>query len=159
MKFKSKYNVAIMGATGAVGEEMLKILEERHFPVDKLVLLASSRSAGKKYRYKGRSITVDELKENSFAGIDIVLASAGGSISKKFAPFAVQAGAVIIDNTSAFRMDPAVPLVIPEINPEDIPKHKGIIANPNCTAAIMLVAVEPLHRKNRIKRIICATYQ
>lgn len=159
MRKKSKYNVAIMGATGAVGEEMLKILEERKFPVGKLLLLASHRSVGKKYTYQGREIEVQELKEDSFEGIDIVLASAGGSISKKFAPFAIKAGAVIVDNTSAFRMDPEVPLVIPEINPKDIKKHKGIIANPNCSTIIMLVPVFPIHQKNKIKRIIVSTYQ
>jgi len=159
MKKKSKYNVAVMGATGAVGEEMLKILEQRNFPVDKLVLLASVRSVGKKYRYKGREIAVQGLKADSFAGIDIVLASAGGSISKAFAPYAVKAGAVVIDNTSAFRMDRAVPLVIPEINPQDIKKHKGIIANPNCSTIIMLVPLFPIHKTNRIKRILVSTYQ
>ncbi len=159
MKVKSKYNVAIMGATGAVGEEMLKILEERSFPVDKLTLLASSRSIGRKYKFKGRDIAVQELKEDSFKGIDIVLASAGGSISKKFVPFAVKEGSVVIDNTSAFRMDPKVPLVIPEINADDIKKHKGIIANPNCSTIIMLVPIHPIHKLNRIKRIIVSTYQ
>src|SRR3989338_1601617 len=169
MKRRAAYNVAIMGATGAVGEEMLKILEERNFRVDRLILLASARSVGKKYRFsakggsafggKGREIAVQELKENSFAGIDIVLASAGGSISKKFAPFAVKAGAVVIDNTSAFRMDPAVPLVVPEINPRDIAKHTGIIANPNCSTIIMLVPIFPIHRKNRIKKVVVSTYQ
>lgn len=159
MKKKSKYNVAIMGATGAVGEEMLKILEERNFPVKKLVLLASSRSAGKTRRFHGQDIAVQELREDSFKDIDIVLASAGGSVSKKFVPRAVEAGAVVIDNTSAFRMDPEVPLVIPEINPKDIKKHKGIIANPNCSTIIMLVPIFPIHRENRIKRIIVSTYQ
>lgn len=159
MKRKSKYNVAIMGATGAVGEEMLKILEERNFPIEKLVLLASRRSVGRKYRFKGREVAVLELKKNSFEGIDIVLASAGGSISKEFAPFAVKAGAVVIDNTSAFRMDPKIPLVIPEINPEDIKKHKGIIANPNCSTIIMLVPIFPIHKINPIKRVLVSTYQ
>ncbi len=159
MKRKPKYNVAIMGATGAVGEEMLKILEERNFPIEKLVLLASAKSVGRKYSYKGRRIAVEELKEGSFKGIDIVLASAGGSVSKKFAPFAVKAGAVVIDNTSAFRMDPKIPLVIPEINPEDIKKHKGIIANPNCSTIIMLVPIFPIHKINRIKRVLVSTYQ
>lgn len=158
-KKKSKYNVAIMGATGAVGEEMLKILEERNFPVDRLVLLASHRSVGKKYRFKGREIAVTELREDSFKGIDIVLASAGGSLSKKFAPFAVKEGAVVVDNTSAFRMDPKVPLVIPEINPEDIKKHQGVIANPNCSTIIMLMPLFPIHKINKIKRIIVSTYQ
>ena len=159
MRKKAKYNVAIMGATGAVGEEMLKILEERNFPVNKLVLLASERSAGRKYQFRGEEYAVEVLSERSFEGIDIVLASAGGSISKKFAPIAVAAGAVVIDNTSAFRMDPEVPLVIPEINPKDIKKHKGIIANPNCSTIIMLVPIFPIHKFNRIKRILVATYQ
>lgn len=159
MKKKAKYNVAVMGATGAVGEEMLKILEERKFPIDRLVLLASVRSAGKKMAFKGRKIVIQELKEDSFKDIDIVLASAGGSISKKFAPLAVKAGAVVIDNTSAFRMDPKVPLVVPEINAQDIKKHKGIIANPNCSTIIMLVPIFPIHRLNRIKRILVSTYQ
>src|SRR3989338_7231448 len=159
MKKKSKYNVAIMGATGAVGEEMLKMLEERSFPVKKLVLLASARSVGKTYRFHGEEIAVEELKEASFKGIDIVLASAGGSVSRKFAPIAVKEGAVVIDNTSAFRMDPEVPLVIPEINPKDIKKQKGIIANPNCSTIIMLVPIYPIHQKNKIKRVIVSTYQ
>ncbi len=159
MKQKNIYNVAILGATGAVGEEMLKILEQRKFPVDKLVLLASSRSVGKMYRFQDRKVAVRELKENSFQGIDIVLSSAGGSISKKFVPYAVKAGAIVIDNTSAYRMDPKVPLVIPEINAQDIKKHKGIIANPNCSTIIMLVPIFPIHRTNRIKRIFVSTYQ
>lgn len=159
MKKRSKYNVAIMGATGAVGEEMLQILEQRNFPVKSLKLLASARSIGKTYSFKGETIAVEELKEDSFKDVDIVLASAGGSISKKFAPLAVQAGAVVIDNTSAYRMDPEVPLVIPEINAKDIKKHKGIIANPNCSTIIMLVPIYPIHKMNRIKRIIVSTYQ
>jgi aspartate-semialdehyde dehydrogenase len=159
---KSKYNVAIMGATGAVGEEMLKILEQRKFPVDQLVLLASKRSIGKKCRFKRKEYSVKELKENSFSGadrIDIVLASAGGSVSKHFAPFAVKAGAVVIDNTSAYRMNPEVPLVVPEINADDIKKHKGIIANPNCSTIIMTVPIFPIHQKYVIHRAIVSTYQ
>ena len=148
-----------MGATGAVGEEMLQILEQRNFPVGQLKLLASARSAGKKYSFKGRQIAVEELKEDSFRGIDIVLASAGGSISKKFAPLAVKEGAVVIDNTSAFRMDPDVPLVIPEINPKDIKKNHGIIANPNCSTIIMLVPVYPIYKAFGVKRILVSTYQ
>lgn len=148
-----------MGATGAVGEEMLKILEERNFPIAELSLLASARSVGKKYRFKGREIAVKELKDDSFKGVDIVLASAGGSISKRFAPVAVKAGAVVIDNTSAYRMDPNVPLVVPEINPGDIKKHNGIIANPNCSTIIMLVPVHAIHKKNRVKKVIVSTYQ
>ncbi len=159
MKQKSNYNVAIMGATGAVGEEMIKILEERKFPVADLKLLASKRSVGKKYRYRGREIAVQELTKDSFDGIDIVLASAGGSISKEFAPYAVKAGAVVVDNTSFFRMDPKVPLVVPEINAGDIWKHKGIIANPNCCTIIMLVPLWPLHKAFGIKRILVSTYQ
>ena len=159
MKRKTQYNVAIMGATGAVGEEMLKILAERNFPIDQLRLLASARSAGRKYFFKGKQYKVEELTENSFQGMDIVLASAGGSISKKYAPFAVKAGAVVIDNTSAFRMDPDVPLVVPEINPGDIKKHKGIIANPNCSTIIMLVPVHAIHKKNRVKKAVISTYQ
>ena len=148
-----------MGATGAVGEEILKILAERKFPVGELKLLASARSVGKKYSFAGRSIAVEELKENSFIGVDIVLASAGGSVSKKFAPLAVKAGAVVVDNTSAYRMDPNVPLVVPEVNPEDIKNHKGIIANPNCSTIIMNVAVYPIYKKYGVKRIQVSTYQ
>ena len=159
MNKKKLYNVAVMGATGAVGEEMIKILEQRNFPVGELRLLASARSLGKKYFFKGREVAVEELKEDSFKGVEIILASAGGAISKKFAPLAVKAGAIVIDNTSAFRMDPKVPLVIPEINPQDIQKHKGIIANPNCSTIIMLVPIYPIHKKNRIRRIIVSTYQ
>lgn len=159
MKKKSKYNVAIMGATGAVGEEMLKILEERKFPVAELKLLASARSVGKKYRFHGREIAVEELREDSFGGVDIVLASAGGSISKKFAPAAVKAGAIVVDNTSFYRMDPQVPLVVPEINAADIKKHKGIIANPNCCTIIMLMPLWPIHKAFGIKRIVVSTYQ
>ena len=156
---KNKYSVAIMGATGAVGEEMLKILAQRKFPVRDLVLLASKRSVGKKYSFRGKTYRVKELKENSFIGVDIVLASAGGTISKHFAPFAVKAGAVVIDNTSAYRMNPSVPLVVPEINPEDINKHRGIIANPNCSTIIMVVPIHPIHKKYGIRRVIVSTYQ
>ena len=159
MKRKSNYNVAIMGATGAVGEEILKILEERKFPIASLKLLASARSKGKKYRFRGREVVIEELKESSFDEVDIVLASAGGSISKKFAPIAVKAGAVVVDNTSFFRMDPKVPLVIPEINAGDIKKHRGIIANPNCCTIIMLVPLWPIHKAFGIQRIIVSTYQ
>lgn len=152
-------NVAIMGATGAVGTEFLRILEQRNFELKSLKLLASSRSAGKKLPFRGEQLPVEELTEKSFKGIDLVLASAGGSISQKFAPLAVQAGAVVVDNTSAFRMDPDVPLVVPEVNPQDIKKHKGIIANPNCSTIIMNVPVWPLHRANPIRRIVVSTYQ
>ena len=155
----SSYHVAVAGATGAVGVEMLKTLEQRDFPVKSLKLLASSRSAGKTMTFKGEQLTVEELTHDSFDGIDIALFSAGGSRSKEFAPSAVKAGAVVIDNSSAFRMDPDVPLVVPEVNPEDVKGHKGIIANPNCTTIIMLVALKPLHDISPIKRIIVSTYQ
>ena len=153
------YNVAIAGATGAVGEEMRLILEERNFPVGSLKLLASARSAGKKFSYKGEDIPVEELTKESFAGIDIALFSAGASISKEFAPAAVEAGAVVVDNSSAFRMDPQVPLIVPEVNPGEIKKHRGIIANPNCTTIIMLVALKPLYDYSRIKRVVVSSYQ
>src|SRR3989338_5114897 len=161
MKKKTKYNIAVVGAKGAVGSEMIKILEERKFPVAELRLFGSARSKGTTVRFQDCDVTVRELKFESkeFQGVDIILSSPGASVSSKFVPHAVKAGAVIIDNTSAFRMHPKVPLVIPEINPEDIGKHKGIIANPNCSAIIMLMAVAPLHRKNPIKSVICSTYQ
>ena len=152
-------NVAIMGATGAVGTEFLRLLEERDFPMDSLKLLASQRSAGKKLTFGGRELTVDLLGEDSFEGVDLVLSSASGSISKQFAPLAVRTGAIVVDNTSAFRMDCDVPLVVPEVNPEDINNHKGIIANPNCSTIIMNVPVYPLHKVNPIRRIIVSTYQ
>ena len=153
-----KYNVAILGATGAVGAEFLKLIEERNFPFNELRLLASKRSAGKVISFMGSDYTVQEATHDSFEGIDIAL-FAGGSISKEFAPYAVKAGAVVIDNSSAFRMDPEVPLVVPEVNPEAILKHKGIIANPNCSTIIMLMALKPIHDLARIKRIIVSTYQ
>lgn len=153
------YHVAIVGATGAVGVEMIKTLEKREFPVGKLTLLASARSAGKTASFLGKDVTIQELREDSFAGVDVALFSAGGSISKKFAPFAVQAGAVVVDNSSAFRMDDTVPLVVPEINGDDIRKNRGIIANPNCTTAITLMALYPLHREFRVKRIFASSYQ
>lgn len=152
-------NVAILGVTGAVGQEFLTLLEERKFPVGELRLLASGKSAGKKIKFKGKEITVEEATPESFKGIDLVLSSAGGSVSQALAPHAVKAGALVVDNTSAFRMDPNVPLVIPEINPEDIAKHKGIIANPNCSTIIMLVPLFPIHQRAKIKRIVVATYQ
>ncbi len=154
-----KYKVAIAGATGAVGVEFLRLLEDRKFPISELRLLASARSAGKTMRFQGRDVLVEELAEDSFANIDIAFFSAGGSISKKYAPIAAQAGAVVVDNSSAFRMDPKVPLVIPEINPEAIAGHNGIIANPNCSTIIAIVPLWPIHRQNRIKRLIAATYQ
>src|ERR1700739_2681073 len=152
-------HVAIVGATGAVGIEMIKTLEKRNFPVGKLTLLASARSVGKKLPFKGQDVTVAELKKDSFGGIDISLFSAGGSISKEFAPIAAAAGCVVVDNSSAFRMDDAVPLVIPEINASDVKSHKGIIANPNCTTAVTLMALYPLHRAFNVKRIFASSYQ
>jgi aspartate-semialdehyde dehydrogenase len=152
-------HVAVVGATGAVGIEMIKTLEQRNFPVGKLTLLASARSVGKKLRYRGTDIAVQELKKDSFVGIDIALFSAGSSISKEFAPAAAQAGCVVVDNSSAFRMDPAVPLVVPEINAADIRQHRGIIANPNCTTAITLMALYPLHAAFGCRRIFASSYQ
>ena len=151
--------VAIMGATGAVGQEFLGLLRERHFPISELRLLASARSAGKTMRFGEDNVEVQELTHGSFEGIDLVLASAGGSISKEFAPSAVKAGAVVVDNTSYYRMHEDVPLVIPEINPEAMENHKGIIANPNCSTIIMCLPLWPLHKRYGIKRVVVATYQ
>jgi len=153
------YNVAVVGATGAVGLEMIETLEKRNFPVKHLHLFASERSVGKKLKFKGADITVQELKSDVFAGNDFALFSAGAGRSKEFAAAAVNAGCVVIDNSSAFRMEADVPLVVPEVNPEDAKRHKGIIANPNCSTAILLVAIYPLHKVNPIKRIVVATYQ
>ncbi len=156
---KESYNVAIAGATGAVGETFLEILAERNFPINELKLLASKRSVGKKLKFKGKEYTVEELTHNSFDNIDIALFSAGGGRSKEFAPSAVKAGAVVVDNSSAFRMDKDVPLVVPEVNPEDAFKHNGIIANPNCTTIIMVVALKPLHDYSPIKNVVVSSYQ
>ncbi len=153
-----KYNVAILGATGAVGQEFLNLIEERHFPFAELKMLASKRSAGKIIHFMGKDYTVEETTEDSFQGVEIAL-FAGGAASKTFAPAAVKAGAIVIDNSSAFRMDPAVPLVVPEVNPEAIASHKGIIANPNCSTIIMVMALKPLYDIARIKRIVVSTYQ
>jgi len=153
------YHVAIAGATGAVGIELLRVLEERSFPVGKLTLLASARSAGKELKFGGKKIGVQELTPNAFQGVDIVLFSAGAGTAKEFAPHAVSAGAVVIDNSSAFRMDEEVPLVIPEINAKDVARHTGIIANPNCTTAVSLMALWPLHQKFRLKRVFASSYQ
>jgi len=154
-----KPHVAIVGATGAVGIEMIKTLEKRNFPVGKLTLLASARSVGKQLKFRGEEIAIKELTQDSFAGIDIALFSAGGSISKEFAPAAVKAGCVVVDNSSVFRQDENVPLVVPEINASDIKAHKGIIANPNCTTAITLMALYPLHQAFTVKRIFASSYQ
>ncbi|MHC5067208.1 MAG: aspartate-semialdehyde dehydrogenase [Planctomycetota bacterium] len=153
------YKVAVVGATGAVGVEMIKVLERRNFPVDKLVLLASARSAGTTLSFRGQDIVVEELTEDSFAGLDLALFSAGGGISKQYAGACVRAGCLMVDNSSAFRMDPNVPLVVPEVNPEAAREHQGIIANPNCTTIIMLAALAPLHREVPITRVVAATYQ
>ena len=152
-------NVAVAGVTGAVGQEFLKLLDERNFPAGTYKFLASSRSAGKTLTFKDTEYTIEELTENSFAGVDIALFSAGGSISKKFGPIAAKAGAIVVDNSSAFRMDPNTPLVIPEINPEEVKNHQGIIANPNCSTIIGIVPVWPLHQAKTLKRMVVSTYQ
>jgi aspartate-semialdehyde dehydrogenase len=153
------YRLAIAGVTGAVGQEFLSIIEERNFAFQSLKVLASSRSAGKTVSFKGKTYTVEEMTKDSFQDVDIALFSAGASRSREFAPSAVKAGAVVVDNSSAYRMDPEVPLVIPEINPQAIQKHKGIIANPNCSTIIGIVPVWPLHKVNPVKRMIVSTYQ
>ena len=154
-----KVNVAILGATGAVGKELLALLAERQFPLDNLKLLASARSAGSQIEFGGKKLTVEEVTDDSFTNIDILLASAGGATSKAWARKATAAGAVVIDNSSAFRMDDSVPLVVPEINPEAAAQHQGIIANPNCTTILMGVAIYPLHQIQPIQRIVVSTYQ
>jgi aspartate-semialdehyde dehydrogenase len=151
--------VAIVGVTGAVGAEFIATMDKRGFAVGRLKALASARSAGKTVQFRGQPVVIEELTERSFEGVDIALFSAGGSISRKFAPVAVKSGAVVVDNSSAFRMDPNVPLVIPEINARRIREHKGIIANPNCAAITALVPLWPIHQQNRIKRVIISTYQ
>ena len=152
-------NVAILGATGAVGRKMMKILAERSFPVGELRLLASPRSAGQKLLWQGRELTVQPAEDSAFEGMDVVLGAAENDIAKRFAPAIVKAGAVFVDNSSAFRMDPNVPLVIPEINPEDVRRHKGIIANPNCTTIVSLVAINALNQDSPIQSIIASSYQ
>ena len=154
-----EYHIAIVGATGAVGAEFFRVLERRNFPVASIRALASGKSAGKKVQFRNQPITVEELGEKSFAKIDIAFFSAGGDISRKFVPIARNAGAVVIDNSSVFRMDPDVPLVIPEINPDDVKEHRGVIANPNCTTAVALMAIYPLHRAFGVKRVFAASYQ
>ncbi|PPS45792.1 aspartate-semialdehyde dehydrogenase [Chroococcidiopsis sp. TS-821] len=153
------YRVAILGATGAVGAELLDLLASRNFPIESLKLLASPRSAGKSLQFQGERIVVEAVSDRAFDNVDIVLASAGGSTSKTWAAKAVAAGAVVIDNSSAFRMEPHVPLVVPEVNPQAAASHQGIIANPNCTTILMTVAVWPLHQVKRVQRIVAATYQ
>ena len=161
MKFKmKKYNVAVVGATGMVGRTFLKVLEELKLPVENYYLMASKRSAGTTVEFMGKDYVIEELTENSFdKDIDIALFSAGGSTSEKFAPIAASKGVVVIDNSSTWRMDPEVPLVVPEVNPDDILKHKGIIANPNCSTIQAMVAMKPLHDKYTIKRVVYSTYQ
>lgn len=151
--------VAVVGATGAVGGEMIKVLEKRSFPISSLTLLASERSQGKEIKFKGSKIKVCKLERNAFKGCDIALFSAGSNVSKEFAPIAVEEGCIVIDNSSAFRMDHNVPLVIPEINPDKVKEHKGIIANPNCTTIIMALAVWPIHKRYGVKRIVASSYQ
>ena len=156
-----KFSIAVAGATGAVGNQMVRCLEEADFPIRSIKLLASARSVGRHLRFKGDMIEVEELKEDSFNGMDIALFSAGGGTSEKFAPHAAQAGCVVVDNSSAWRMDPDVPLVVPEVNPHAIAQYtrKGIIANPNCSTIQMVVALDPIHKKYGIKRIVVSTYQ
>ena len=152
-------HVAVVGATGAVGVEMIRTLEKRQFPVSRLTLLASARSAGKKAKFRGEELTIQELTKDSFAGIDLALFSAGGSISREFAPVAARAGCVVVDNSSAFRMDDTVPLVVPEINAGDVKKHRGIIANPNCTTIVTVMALYPLHQAFSVTRVFASSYQ
>ncbi len=159
LKKKSGYVVAVVGATGAVGTEMIEVLEERKFPVTRLVPLASTRSAGGTVIFGGNEVPIEVLTKDSFAGVDIALFSAGAELSREFAPIAVKAGAVVIDNSAAWRMAPEVPLVVPEVNAHDIQRHKGIIANPNCSTIQMVVALKPLHDEARIKRIVVTTFQ
>jgi aspartate-semialdehyde dehydrogenase len=158
---KDKYNIAVVGATGAVGEQLREVLEDRQFPVDELRLLASERSAGQFLPFQGRQVRVGILKEDSFENIDIALFSAGGKVSANFAPKAVGAGAVVVDNTAFFRMESDIPLIVPEVNPKEIAKYKnrGIVANPNCSTIQMVVALKPIHDAARIKRVVVSTYQ
>ena len=156
---RKKYHVAIVGATGAVGIELLRVLERRDFPVADLRLLASPRSVGKRLEFRGQDFRVSALEQDSFAGIDLAFFSAGSGAAKQFAPIAQRAGAVVVDNSSAFRMDADVPLIIPEINPEDIGRHRGMIANPNCTTAVALMALYPLHGAFGLRRVFASSYQ
>lgn len=159
MMKKDKYNIAIAGATGAVGQEMMQILEERNFPVGELRLIASERSAGKKFKFKENEIEIKILNHNCFQNIDIALFSAGAERSREFAKSAVESGAIVVDNSSAFRMESDIPLVIPEINPDAVKKHKGIIANPNCTTAVSLMALKPIYDISKIKRVVATSFQ
>jgi aspartate-semialdehyde dehydrogenase len=159
MSNNKQFHVAVVGATGAVGQQMIQTLEERDFPIGKLTLLSSERSAGKKVLFKDQEIVVQVAKPESFEGVDLALFSAGGSVSKELAPEAVKRGAIVVDNTSAFRMDPEVPLVVPEVNEKDLHTHKGIIANPNCSTIQMVVALEPVRKQLGLKKVIVSTYQ
>jgi aspartate-semialdehyde dehydrogenase len=159
LKKKPAYTVAVGGATGAVGSEMIEVLEERKFPVERLVPLASARSAGGSITFRGEEIEVRELTTEAFHGVDLALFSAGAEVSKEYAPLAVRAGTVVVDNSSAWRMDPQVPLVVPEVNPHDLRTHRGLIANPNCSTIQMVVALKPLHDRARIKRAVVTTFQ
>ena len=159
IKKKDKYSVAVAGATGAVGRKMLQILEERNFPVGNLKALASARSAGKDLLFQGKNVVVQELLQDSFTDVDIALFSAGAEISKKFAPAAVKSNCIVIDNSSAYRMNADVPLVVPEVNPNALKGNPGIIANPNCSTIQMVVALKPIHDKFKIKRVVVSTYQ
>ncbi|WP_199623333.1 aspartate-semialdehyde dehydrogenase [Paenibacillus alkalitolerans] len=159
MSEAKRFNVAVVGATGAVGEQIIKLLEERNFPINQLKFLSSARSAGKKIPFRGQDVTVEEAAPDSFKGVDIALFSAGGDVSRALIPHAVKHGSVCIDNTNAYRMDQEVPLVVPEVNPEKIDEHKGIIANPNCSTIQMVAALKPLHDRYRISKIIVSTYQ
>ena len=156
---KEAYDVAVAGATGAVGRKMLEILEQRKFPVASLKVLASARSVGQALPFNGNSLAVEELKESSFEGVDIALFSAGAGVSRQFAPFAVKSGCIVIDNSSAFRMEPDIPLVVPEVNPEAVGDDPGVIANPNCSTIQMVVALKPIHDQFKIKRVVVSTYQ
>jgi aspartate-semialdehyde dehydrogenase len=156
---KKEYHIAVVGATGAVGAELFRVLERRNFPIAKIRAFASGKSAGRKVQFRNQPIIVEELGENSFDKLDIAFFSAGGEISRKFVPIARKAGAIVIDNSSVFRMDPDVPLVIPEINGQDAKQHRGLIANPNCTTAVALMAIYPLHRAFGVRRVFAASYQ
>jgi aspartate-semialdehyde dehydrogenase len=159
LKKKKEYVVAVVGATGAVGNEMVAVLQERNFPVAELRLFASERSRGLKLSFRGEEVPVESLQEDSFKGIDIALFSAGAERSRQWAPVAVRSGCVVVDNSSCFRMEPHVPLVVPEVNPQDIPKHQGIIANPNCSTIQMVMVLKPLHEVARVKRVVVTTFQ
>lgn len=156
---QKKYNIAVAGATGLVGRTMLRVLEQRNFPVESIKLLASARSAGKEMEFRGEKIIVEEMTKDSFDGIDIALFSAGAKASREFAPAAAEAGCVVVDNSSAWRMDSEVPLVVPEVNPDAAANHKNIIANPNCSTIQLVVALEPIRRKFGLRRVVCSTYQ